>query len=328
MRTYRSIMTFLCLAEWISLSAQGLKLFSPEIHDAASYPHQVVMDFLERYFGKDIPSERETTLEFKMVDDKVFFRKGKYSDLRQVNDTMPCSITFLDRYYEVKWAKDSIEMAEDVPFVTVVFPAQYDLLLGTPKDEAQNSLKEKILSAPKFFVEKECPIEMEQIEDGIFRSKKEYFELESLDDATYYNKESGEYHPVFDSAHLEYSAANLFHGLVVDVDYRMYVEQSVYGMKTVNYTISLQQWLNYCAQLGMKVYFAVEEQREDGILAIVLVQCRELGFNHLLSVVFPDKFIADQNAVLKVRMKPYIPTHNVKDLYKQETVNHKKKIWK
>ena len=108
----------------------------------------------------------------------------------------------------------------------------------------------------------------------------------------------------------------------------MYVEQSVYGMKTINYTLSLRQWLNYCALLGMKVYFAIEEQREDGLLATVIAQSRELGFNHLLSVVVPDKFVADKNAVLKVRLSPYIPTHNVKDLYQKETENHKKKTWK
>ena len=107
----------------------------------------------------------------------------------------------------------------------------------------------------------------------------------------------------------------------------MYVEQSVYGMKTIDYTLSLQQWLNYCAQLGMKVFFAVEEQQEDGLLVVVVAQSRELGFNHLLSVVIPDKFVLDKNAVLKVRLSPYIPTHNVKDLYQKESVNHKKIRW-
>jgi hypothetical protein len=142
------------------------------------------------------------------------------------------------------------------------------------------------------------------------------------------NKVRENYNLVFDTTHLEYSAANLFQGLIADVDYRMYVEQSIYGMKTINYTLSFQQWLNYCAQLGMKIFFAVEEQREDGILAIVIAQSRELGFNHLLSVVIPDKFVTDKNAVMKVRLSPYIPTHNVKDLYQKESANHKKNIWK
>ena len=48
----RSIIALALLMGSLSLSAQELKLFSPEMLDAASYPHQVVMDFLERYFGK------------------------------------------------------------------------------------------------------------------------------------------------------------------------------------------------------------------------------------------------------------------------------------
>lgn len=313
----RSIITMLLLIGTQFLSAQELKLFSPEVRDAASYNQLVVMDFLERYFGKELPALKQTTLEHKMADDKVYFRKGKLQDLYHVNDTMAFAISLLDRYYEVKW--DSV--------VTIVFPAQYDLLLGMEKDVALNRLKEFILTAPNCNREKKVSANLTQIDDSIWQSKQDNFELESLNDAQYYNMVCEDYQPVWDSDHLDYSAANLFHGLIADADYRMYVEQSVYGMKTINYTLSLQQWLNYCKQLEMKIFFGVEEQREDGLLAIVIAQSREFGFNHLLSVVIPDKFITDRNAVLKVRMSPYIPTHNVKDLYQKESANYKKKTW-
>ena len=98
-------------------------------------------------------------------------------------------------------------------------------------------------------------------------------------------------------------------------------------MKSINYFITLNEWLNYCAAWNLKLFFGIEEHRQDGIIGMVIAQSRELGFNHLLSVVIPDKFVNDQNAVLKVRLTPYIPTHNVKTLYQQETENHKKVIW-
>lgn len=313
----RSIIALTLLMVGLSASAQGLKLFSPEVHDAASYPQQVVMDFIERYFGKELPALQHTTIEHKLADDKVYFRQGKLQDLYHLTDTMPFSMSLIDKYYEVKWE----------PIVTVVFPAQYDLLLGMQKDEALLKLKDAILAAPQRESGKDVPSNLQQIEDSVWLSKREHFELESLNDATYYNKVREDFLPVWDETHLDYSAANLFQGLINSIDYRMYVEQSVYGMKTINYTLSFQQWLNYCAQLGMKVYFAVEEQREDGLLVMVIAQSRELGFNHLLSVVIPDKFVGDKNAVLKVRFTPYIPTHNVKELYQKETANHKKKKW-
>lgn len=313
---YALLLTIWCT----STSSQGLKLFSPEMKEAAPKTQAVVMDFLERYFT-DLSKVKQTTIETKMADDKVYFRKGKPSDLYQVCDTMPFSISLLDRYYEVKW------MRADEPFVTIVFPAQYDLLLGLEKDEVSKRFKDAVLAAPQKKEDLKILSDMENVSGTLYKSKSDTLELASLSDAKYYNKVREDYHPVFDNDHLAYSAANLFHGLINDMDYRMYIEQSVYGMTTINYTITLNQWLNYCAEWGLKVFFAVEEEREDGILALVIAQSKELGYHHLLSVVIPDKFVSDQNAVLKVRMTPYIPIHNVKDLYQKQSATHKKVKW-
>ena len=316
----RSIYTFLLIVWCASASSQGLKLFSPEVKEAAPRTQVVVMNFLERYFN-ELTNTKQTTVLTKMADDKVYFRKGKPSDLYQICDTMPFSINLLDRYYEVNWMK------ADEPFVTIVFPAQYDLLLGAQKDEASKQFKDAVIAAPQQTKDSEAPSNLEKVSESIYKTKGDTLELASLTDAIYYNKVREDYHPVFDNDHIAYSSANLYHGLISDVDYRMYVEQSVYGMTTINYSIKLSQWLNYCAEWGLKVYFAVEEEREDGILALVIAQSKELGFHHLLSVVIPDKFVTDQNAVLKVRLTPYIPVHNVKDLYQKQSTTHKKVKW-
>ena len=317
----RSVFTILLLIWCSSVSSQRLNLFSHEVKAVAPKSQVVVMDFLERYFN-DLPNTKHTSIETKMADDKVYFRKGKLADLSLVCDTLPFSINLLDRYYEVNWMKGN------EPFVTIVFPAQYDLLLGLQKDEAVKIFKEAIMAAPQREFFKRIPTELENVNDSICRSKCDTLELASLNDALYYNKVREEYKPVFNENYMYYSAANLFHGLIEGADYRMYVEQSILDFgKTENYTISLNQWLNYCAEWRLKIFFAVEEVREDGLLGLIIAQSKELGYHHLLSVVIPDKFISDKNAVLKVRMTPYIPIHNVKNLYQKQSTTHKKVNW-
>lgn len=316
----RHTITMLLLICGLSATGQSLKLFSPEQRQATGKLQLVVMDFMERYF-KVLQSQNQTTIQTKMADDKVFFRHGSLSDLSHVADTMPLSINLVDRHYEVTWQKDSL------PFLTVVFPAQYDLLLGMQKDEAVKTLKEMVLRSPQRALSITEPSNLTLTTDSLYQTQGNIMELASLTDALYYNKEHEDYKPVFDKTHSGYSAANLFHGLISNKDYRMYVEQSVYGMKTINYSLSLRQWLNYCAEWGLKVFFAVEEQRKDGLLALIIAQSKELGFNHMLSVVIPDKFITDQNAVLKVQMTPYIPIHNIKNIYQEEYAKHRKIKW-
>lgn len=338
MMTRRLFYTLLLSIWFASASSQGLRLFSPELKAGAPKPQAVVMDFMERYFSS-LNTVKHTTLQTKMADDKVYFRKGVLADLYHVADSMPFSMNLVDRHYEVEWRKDSL------PYVTVVFPAQYDLLLGMGQEEAQQHFKEQLLegtghiqdersadsclvaaqdSVPPAFVAGVDTAHLSLTTDSVWRYQTETFELESMTDAVYFNRDSI---PVFDAAHLEYSAANLFHGIIADTLYRIHVEQSVYGLTTVSYTLPFSQWLNYCAEWGLKVFFAIEEQREDGLLALVIAQSRELGFNHMLSVVIPDRFTADKDVVLKARLTPYIPTHNVKTLFQKESANHKKILW-
>lgn len=321
MRIFSRSILLVLIALCCSLaSAQKLKLFSPEQHEAVSKCDGIIMDFLERYFC-ELPHLKHTTIATKLADDKVFFRNGSLSDLSQVTDTMPFSINFFEKYFEVEWKK------QKKPFVTIVFPAQYDLLLGMQQEEAQRTFKDVVEAAPQRTNSSDMPKGIKKLEDDVYMAKTGSLELESFNDATYYNKVKDTLYPYYDKKHQDYSAANLFHGLLSKKDYRMYVEQSVYGLQSISYTISLQQWLDYCALWGLNVYFGVEEERKDGILALVIAQSKELGFNHMLSVVIPDKFVTDKNAVLKVRMTPYIPIHNIKNLFQKESVNRRKKKW-
>ena len=176
----QSVYILVLLAMYVtSASSQDLKLFSPAQREAASGSHLIVMDFLERYFNH-LPKTQHTSIPLKMADDKIYLRNGKLADLHQIADTMPLSINLSFRYYEVEWKK------QDKPFVTIVFPAQYDLILGMQQDEAQNRFKETLVAAPHRNGSSVIPKEKTLQEDSVFIAKQNYLELESFNDATYY----------------------------------------------------------------------------------------------------------------------------------------------
>ena len=264
-----------------AVQAQGLRLFSAEIRSAIPHQQAIVLDFIERYFN-DLSSVKNTSIEQKMADDKVYFRKGKMKDLDKINDSMPFSISLQDRYYEASWSN------EELPFITIVFPAQYDLIMGMSQEEAQRKFKDAVLASPAYIPKATQPIDLESLEEGIYMVKNEIMEIESLTDAIYYNKVGDDYLPVFDTEHLPYSVANLFHGLIADQDYQLYIEQSVYGLAAISYNLSLRQWLNYCTEQCFKIFFGIEEQSEEGVKAVVITHCKELEYSHLLSVLIPN----------------------------------------
>jgi hypothetical protein len=194
------------------------------------------------------------------------------------------------------------------------------------QDEAQQRFKEFLTDTIQRKGKPEMTHSYALTKDSVLKYQSERFELEDMTNAVYYHPDDSL--PVYDKAHLEYAAANLLLGHIADTHHRLYIEQSVYGMKSINYFITLNEWLNYCAAWNLKLFFGIEEHRQDGIIAMVIAQSRELGFNHLLSVVIPDKFTTDKDCILKARLTPYIPIHNVKELFSKESKNRKKIQWK
>ena len=316
---------FACLIMWsVGINIYGQqKLFSKQVRMEANKPMNQVMDFLENYFV-GLKNVKGTTVTDKMADDKVHFRKGSLSDYYNLCERVPFSINLVDKHYEVSWYK------EDAPYITVVFPAQCDLIMGKSQKEIQNEFRSAIVSANHSdFRLTINPKYLEMYDDTIWISKREHYELESLNDASYFIRCNGDtsFSPLFDNLHKSLSAANLFQGMIDKVDRKMYVEQSVYGMTSVKYTIKLSQWLDYCKEQNLKVYFAVEEERKDGLMVMVIAQSSELCYNHLLSIILADDFIGNPNSVIKVKLTPYIPTHNIKNLFQKESRKSRKKIW-
>lgn len=306
------------------VNAQSFRLFAPEVKQ--EYP-SVVYDFLERYlYELDSLQRKGIAIHQRIADDKVFFFEGSPNSAYEITADMGFSIKTVEgKSYEVSWTDSTGKIV-----LGLYFPMQYELILGKPKNIIETELKSEIMKSVNIVRSYDYTDEdFETLANGCYISKyNTHYYLKDLNTATYYIKNAeGVYSPFFNDSEKWYSAANLFQGNIKDISgYKIFIKQNLYGFKYDCFTIPLEKWLGYCKEMKMATYFAVEEEREDGIKALVIAQSPDLGFNHVLSLIIPFDFITNKDCVIKASLNAYVPTQNVAELYKQYVEKPKKKL--
>ena len=300
-----------------TLTNIGLKLFHPDIR--ASYS-PIVTDFLERYFLQLCTWKDKSTLSQKLHDDKVMFTAGSVSAISSITPETAFCISRTDsKYYEATWSVNS------KPILSVAFPIQYELLLGMPQAEIEQGLADEIFhTMPATFAPPQ-PQSLTETVEGIYQSAPvANYMIETLTTCTYYTKDNdGSYSLIVDAAHPDMSATNIFHDASA-FDNNIVIDQELYGFKKKHFVASLQQLVAMFKMQGFTVYTSVESTSADARRVLIVAESKDLGYNHMLSVVVPDSFISNPKAEFTARLFAYIPTHNLKNLYKQSTSTHKK----
>lgn len=284
----------------------------------------VVYDFLENYlYTLDSLNRRGEILERKMADDKFVFIEGCVADVSRINESTPFSLSLQDgRSYRVSWM-DSRGKA----FVSVAFPASYELILGRDKTTLESELAALLSSFPRTRIADNTVRESDliQLNDSLWRTSGEKYYLEELDNHCLFIKDSsGRIKPFFDSSDVVASFRNLFQGFVNGNGYVLDVRQKMYGFKDKAYRISLTQWLDYVQYLKMVQFIALESELNGALKFLVIAQSCELGFNHILSVTVPAGFAESGKCVMSVKLNTFVPIHNVKDLFQQYKERPKK----
>ena len=302
--------------------AQRFDLFDPQLK--TEYP-SVVYDFLERYLYEiDSLQSRGIYVDQRLRDDKVLFVEGNASSARKITHDMIFSISKTDnKFYEVSWADTLGNVVLDL-----AFPMQYELLLGKPKVDIEKEFSIQMAEQKSFSPRQISTDSLLQTDSTLMTHPVQHYYVESLNDAVYFRKGVADtLSLIYDDADRWHSACNLFQGCIDKVDgYTLYVEQNLYGFNKKSFTLPLWQWLAYCQAMKLNIYFGIEEEREDGLKALLIAQSADLGFNHMMSVIIPDNFVSNPQSVIKATLNAYIPTQNVKDLYQQYVSKPKKRI--
>lgn len=288
----------------------GFRFFSDELMSE----NRVALEFIERYFLELSLCNNDYNRNQKMQDDKFIFLLGNYHECFSLIKGADFKLSKVDdRYYKAIWSKNG----EDN--LTIAFPISYELLTGMPLNEIQKTLYKSVKESTDSLQFVEDYTDMIKLDDSIYVTNPvRYYEFVELVDSRYYVKNANlDFSAVYDSSYIDYSIANLFHIPRLGYGRELQIEQLLYGFRSITFTINVSEWVIYCLNEKMNIYFAVEKETTEYIKAVVLAENKNLGYNHLLSVVVPKKIISNSDLKLTATLNAFIPTHNIQNLYQE-----------
>lgn len=281
----------------------GLQLFREEMRSIDNPP---VFEFLERYFLQLSYPPQSVTKAGMVQDDQFRFLTGSLLTVRSLLPDDDFSCTLSHNSYQARWSRNGQVLLE------VSFPAEYELISGENKIEAEANIMGDILRTA---------IVADTVQAS--RAAGSHYILPAVSSRLYFR--GGKL--IADKSRAEQSIANIMLTTASEGNYVLKVNQLSYGFKTTSFEVPLKQWISFCRNNRCQLYFGVEDVDADGTLTGMMLAVNELeNYNHVLTVKVPASVIGQPQGRIEAYLYPYIPTHNVKALFAKINTSNKKVI--
>ena len=305
------------------VGAIGLRLFSDSLKRDFD---RRVYDFAERYLLELLlcPSREEVLTRLKEDKVELTFNCISYTaggwELRDgvafLGDSLMLNVSTGSGCYVVDWRDDSRSF-------NMIFPMQYELIHGADKAEMEEGFMEELARAkvPDHARDTLPLVELQETKrKGYYARKGGVYLTNALHSATYYKAIDDQRATLFfDKALPGESLANLFlRGFCGERKLTLKITHHRYGNQKTLFEVDVTRFVAHCREQGCEIYFATEEMDGKGVKGTVLVQHRDLGYNHLLYFDCPMEAFDRLRPMVNVALYTYIPTHNVKNLFNDE----------
>lgn len=299
----------------------GLRLFDATVQTKYASP---VYEFIERYFLELLLLADPDAVALKLEEDKVdlAFNGTPYAGgmwnlpdrIAALNANTAFALNADMERYTVGW-----QLPDGT--LKMVFPKQYELIVGADKMEMEKGLMEELARANAL------PNEMDTVDiaglepsprKGYYIRKGGHYLANEMHSDTYYREiGNGKAVLVFDAALPAESLANLFQEGWCGDDRRVMiqVQHHCYGNSKVEFMLELPQWVAYCKQHKCDVYFGMEQSDGTTLKGTVIVVNPDLGYNHMLYFECAADLFTRLRPHVDAVLYSYVPTHNIKDLF-------------
>ena len=299
----------------------GLHLFDAGMQQEYASP---VYEFVERYFLELLLAGTPDAVAFKLEQDRVEltfngtpYASGMWDLAGRIAAVTPQSAFALEsdaESYTIGW-----QLPDGT--LKMVFPKQYELIVGADKMEMEKGLMEELARAGDLpAVTDTMPVEgMEPAaRKGYYIRKGGHYLANEMHSDTYYRDlGNGKAVLVFDAAMPAESLANLFQEGWCGNERRVTldVKHHCYGNRRTEFTLELPNWVAYCKQHQCDVYFGMEHSDGQTLKGTVIVVNPDLGYTHTLYFECAADLFTRLRPHLDAVLYSYVPTHNIKDLF-------------
>lgn len=281
----------------------GIHLFSEEMRSLEKSP---ILDFLERYFLQLSYPPKSVSAANMVRDDQFRFLQGSLASVSTIQPTDGFSYSFDQNQYVAVWTRNGAAVLE------VSFPVEYELISGENKIEAENNIMADIQNS---VISKDTVNENSNLSD--------FYLVPEISSRLYFDKGQLIVNGLFQ----EQSAANLMLTTAVEGDYRLAMTQVSYGFKKTTAEVPLGQWISFCKRSGCQLYFGIDHIEHDGtVCGVVLAANQTENYNHVLTVKVPMSLYDQRTGTIEAWLYPYIPTHNVRDMFAKFKSTNRKEI--
>ena len=292
----------------------GRKLFADEMW-MVSKP--AILDFLERYFlSLQFPASGRPASHM-LDEDHVKFVRGGTATIATINEDDNFTLNFSGNHYVVKWTRD------DKTIVEVNFPANYQLISGENKADAEKWLQVDVCQGVYADVLPLCPDKSmlkATAQEGYYIMKGNFYLTPQINDNLYFKEEGAEaYALVNDENFLVESCANIMLQPTPGEGYTLDVTQNIYGLNQNTFSIPLNKWISWCKSKDCELFFGIKEIVDGELHGCVIAKSTTMGYNHMLNVAIPLTAVGQGRGDIKAKLYCFIPTDNITNLFDENS---------
>ena len=94
------------------------------------------------------------------------------------------------------------------------------------------------------------------------------------------------------------------------------ITQVSYGFKKTTFEVPLLQWVSFCRSRGCELQMGIEDENKQGDIRVVVMAVNTTeNYNHVLTADIPSKIVRTNRGIVEARLYPYVPTHNVLNMF-------------